>query len=155
MTALASPGTPPALLARLRRLAWVVRGLIVFGAVALVTALAWTWAVPGHALAYVKDVTSVCNPARLGPGTVSDFFQLYSAPGVDHVGTGGPANVDMLPALVGWVERGEVPTGLQIVEQSAKPPFAVSRARPLCPWPLVPRYKGGDSNNAARFQCQN
>jgi len=105
---------------------------------------------PYAGIAYYESVER-----RLGPGTVSDFFQLYTAPGVDHVGTGGPANVDMLPALVGWVERGEVPTGLQIVEQSAKPPFAVSRARPLCPWPLVPRYKGGDSNNAARFQCQN
>ena len=68
MTELPHPGTPPALLARLRRLAWVVRGLIVFGAFALVAALVWTWAVPAHALAYVKDVSSVCNPARLGPG---------------------------------------------------------------------------------------
>jgi hypothetical protein len=90
---------------------------------------------------------------RLGQGAVDGFMRLYTAPGVDHVGTGGPANVDMLAALVDWVERGQAPERLQIVEQNAKPPFAVTRARPLCRWPLVPRYKSGDAASAASFEC--
>ncbi|HEY6356435.1 MAG TPA: tannase/feruloyl esterase family alpha/beta hydrolase, partial [Burkholderiaceae bacterium] len=69
-------------------------------------------------------------------------------------GTGAPANVDMLSALVDWVERGKAPEGLTLVEQSAKAPFVVSRARPLCRWPLVPRYKGGDATSAASFACE-
>jgi feruloyl esterase len=92
--------------------------------------------------------------AKLGRSSVDAFMRLYTAPGVDHVGTGAPANVDMLTALVEWVERGKAPQDLALVEQSAKPPFAVSRARPLCQWPLVPRYKGGDTANASSFACE-
>jgi hypothetical protein len=92
---------------------------------------------------------------KMGQAAVDSFFHLYTAPNVDHVGTGGPANVDMLGALTDWVERGQAPAKLQLVEQSAKPPFTVSRARPLCRWPLVPRYLGsGDVNAAASFECR-
>jgi feruloyl esterase len=90
---------------------------------------------------------------RLGAERTASFARLYTAPGVDHVGTGGPANADFLGALVAWVERGQAPAGLQLVEQSAKPPFTVQRARPLCEWPLWPRYRGGDAAAAASFEC--
>lgn len=90
---------------------------------------------------------------RLGKGTVDQFFKLYTAPNIDHVGTGGPGNGDFFPALVAWVEQGRAPSGLQLVEQEAKPPFAVKRTRPLCEWPQVPRYRGGDINAAASFAC--
>jgi len=91
---------------------------------------------------------------KMGRSAADGFMRLYTAPGVDHVGTGAPANVDMLSALVDWVERGKAPEGLTLVEQSAKPPFTVLRSRPLCQWPLVPRYKGGDAANAASFACE-
>jgi len=91
--------------------------------------------------------------ARLGRDNVDSFFRLFTAPGVDHVGTGAPANVDMLGALVDWVERGREPAGLTLVEQDAKPPFAVRRSRPLCEWPKWPRYKAGDAAQAASFEC--
>lgn len=90
---------------------------------------------------------------RLGQGTVDGFMRLYTAPNVDHVGTGGPSNADFLGTLVAWVERGERPSVLQLVEQNAKPPFAVQRSRPLCQWPAWPRYKGGDANQATSFEC--
>ena len=91
---------------------------------------------------------------RFGQATVDGFMRLYTAPGVDHVGTGGPSNVDMLAVLADWVEGGRAPQQLQIVEQNAKPPFAVLRARPLCSWPLVPRYQYGDAASAASFACR-
>jgi feruloyl esterase len=28
------------------------------------------------------------------------------------------------------------------------------RTRPLCPWPQVARYRGGEINSAASFACQ-
>lgn len=91
---------------------------------------------------------------RLGRGTVDGFFKLYTAPGVDHVGSGAPANVDMLAALTGWVEQGRAPAGLQLVEQAVQAPaFPVLRARPLCEWPTWPRHKGGDAALAASFEC--
>jgi hypothetical protein len=91
--------------------------------------------------------------ARMGQGNVDRFFKLYTAPGVDHVGSGAPANADILPALVAWVERGQAPAGLQLLDQQLAPPFAVARARPLCEWPLWPRYRGGDAAQAASFEC--
>jgi Tannase and feruloyl esterase len=91
--------------------------------------------------------------AKLGAATTQQFMRLYTAPGVDHVGSGGPANVDMLTALTQWVEKGQAPSGLQLVSQNLKPPFAVTMARPMCEWPMWPRYKGGDGNVAANFEC--
>lgn len=90
---------------------------------------------------------------KLGRERVDGFFKLFAAPGVDHVGTGGPANADFLGALVAWVERGQSPSGLQLAEQSAKPPFTVQRSRPLCEWPAWPRYQGGDAALASSFTC--
>ncbi|MFO1220803.1 MAG: tannase/feruloyl esterase family alpha/beta hydrolase [Burkholderiaceae bacterium] len=91
--------------------------------------------------------------SKLGRDKVDGFFKLFTAPGVDHVGTGAPANADFFGALVAWVERGQAPAGLQLVEQEAKPPFAVKRSRPLCEWPAYPRYQSGDVNAAASFVC--
>jgi feruloyl esterase len=89
----------------------------------------------------------------MGAARTDSFMRLYTAPGVDHVGSGAPSNVDMLSALTAWVERGQAPAGLQLVDHEFKPPFAVTRARPLCEWPLWPRYKGGDANRAESFEC--
>ena len=92
--------------------------------------------------------------ARMGRAAVDSFFKLYTAPGVDHVGSGAPANVDMLAALQGWVEQGRAPAGLQLVEQAVQAPaFPVLRARPLCEWPLWPRHRVGDAAQAASFEC--
>jgi hypothetical protein len=91
--------------------------------------------------------------ARMGKDKVGSFMRLYTAPGVDHVGSGGPANVDMLSALVDWVEHDRPPMGLQLAEQEVAAPFKVVRARPLCEWPLWPRYRGGDPAHADSFQC--
>jgi len=91
--------------------------------------------------------------ARLGKGTADGFVRLYTTPGVDHVGSGAPANVDMLGALTDWVERGKAPAGLQIVDQEVRAPFATRRALPLCEWPAWPRYRAGDVAAAASFDC--
>jgi feruloyl esterase len=90
---------------------------------------------------------------RLGRSAADSFFKLYTAPNVDHVGTGGPANADLFQALVAWTEEGRAPAGLALVEQDAKPPFAVQRSRPLCEWPNMPRYRVGDPNAAGSFSC--
>ena len=103
---------------------------------------------PYAGITYVESVK-----ARLGAAKADEFLKLYGAPGVDHVGSGAPGNVDLLPALVAWVEQGHAPSGLQLVEQEVKQPFPVLRARPLCEWPTWPRYRGGDVAQAASFEC--
>ena len=90
---------------------------------------------------------------KLGPRQPDEFMRLYTAPGVDHVGSGAPALVDLLDVLVAWTEKGHGPRELEVVEQEAKPPFKVLRSRPLCQWPRWPRYVGGDSASAASFAC--
>ena len=95
---------------------------------------------------------SVVN--RLGRGSVDGFMRLYTAPGVDHVGTGGPANVDMLSALVDWVERGKAPDALVATRfDDPKTRRKIVFQRPVCVYPAVPRYVGGPQDAATSFAC--
>jgi feruloyl esterase len=89
----------------------------------------------------------------MGESSVADFARLYTAPGVDHVGSGGPSNVDMLSVLVDWVENGRAPGDLVVVEQQAVQPIKTDRALPLCPWPAWPRYQAGDPKIASSYAC--
>jgi len=90
----------------------------------------------------------------LGKEKTAAFARLYTAPGVDHVGSGAPANVDMLGVLVDWVEKGKAPGDLEVVEQKVEAPtFETLRSLPLCRWPAWPHYKSGQANLAASFHC--
>jgi feruloyl esterase len=91
---------------------------------------------------------------KLGKDETAEFARLYTAPGVDHVGSGAPANIDMLSVLVDWVERGKAPSDLVVTEQKVEAPsFAVLRAMPLCRWPAWPHYKSGPVTEASSFAC--
>ena len=91
---------------------------------------------------------------KLGKNETAEFARLYTAPGVDHVGSGAPANVDMLGVLVDWVEKGTAPDTLEVVEQKVEAPsFAVLRALPLCRWPAWPHYREGDVKSATSYAC--
>jgi feruloyl esterase len=91
---------------------------------------------------------------KLGKDETAEFARLYTAPGVDHVGSGAPANIDMLSVLVDWVEKGKAPGDLVVTEQKVEAPsFAVLRAMPLCPWPAWPHYKSGPVTEASSFAC--
>ena len=80
----------------------------------------------------------------LGKDKTAEFARLYTAPGVDHVGSGAPANIDMLSVLVDWVENGKAPGDLEVTEQKVEAPaFETTRALPLCRWPAWPHYKSG------------
>jgi feruloyl esterase len=103
---------------------------------------------PYAGIQYVDSVTK-----KLGAQRVHEFLRLFTAPGVDHVGTGGPANANFLGALESWVETDLAPDHLSLVEQDSKPPFAVRRSRPLCEWPATSRYKAGDPDQSRSFEC--
>jgi feruloyl esterase len=92
---------------------------------------------------------------KMGTERVRRFMRLYTAPGVDHVGSGAPANVDMLSVLVDWVEHGKAPADLVVTEQSLQAAPKLLRARPLCEWPRWPKYRAGDVNDAKSFTCVN
>jgi len=91
---------------------------------------------------------------KLGKAETAEFARLYTAPGVDHVGSGAPANVDMLRVLVDWVENGRAPGDLTVTEQKIEvPSFVITRSLPLCRWPAWPHYRSGPQTDAASFSC--
>ena len=84
---------------------------------------------------------------------IHSFYRYFEPPGVAHCSGGdGPFPLTAFNSLVDWVERGVAPEKLD-TESFMLPEGATSRSRPVCPYPLVPAYKGGDSNLASSFEC--
>ncbi len=96
--------------------------------------------------------------ANLG-GKAAETARLFAVPGMTHC-SGGPATdaFDALGALVDWVEKGRAPDRLlaHVRADNKEVPAAWSpaRTRPLCPWPRVARYIGGDVEKAESFACR-
>ena len=92
-------------------------------------------------------------------GDASDFVQLYLIPGMGHC-SGGCATdqFDALTALMNWVENGVAPDQLiaSVNPENTELPagWSTSRTRPLCVWPKIAVYTGGDIDSAASFQCE-
>ena len=83
----------------------------------------------------------------------ADYYRFFPVPGVHHCAGGiGPFPDRALQSLVDWVEKGTVP---DILEGTSLPDAngTVTR-RPLCPYPLVAAYQGGNSNEASSFKCR-
>lgn len=127
---------------------------------------------PGESINYYDRVVGSMG----GLAQTQDFYRLFMAPGMAHC-FGGPgpndfgqaggesvrpalpgssASDDILKALESWVEQGVAPA--QIIatkftgDDATRP---VIMRRPLCPHPLVAKYKGGnvDPNVASSFAC--
>ncbi|WP_203137611.1 tannase/feruloyl esterase family alpha/beta hydrolase [Microbacterium sp. JZ31] len=93
------------------------------------------------------------------------FARYFEVPGMGHV-SGGVATdqFDGLGAIVAWVEQGKAPDRLIASARGAGNPGGVNpevpaswspdRTRPLCVYPLVARYVGGDPESAASFACK-
>jgi len=83
---------------------------------------------------------------------VQGFYRLFRAPGVGHCGGGnGPQPQNLFGALVDWVEHGVAP---QQILATTTASGAVTRSRPLCPYPQTAIYNGsGSTDDAASFHC--
>jgi len=86
----------------------------------------------------------------MGARTVDQFAKLYLFPGVAHCGGGvGPNTFDILTPVMAWVESGRQPA--KIVASNVVN-GAVTRTRPVFPYPTVARYDGtGSVDDAANF----
>jgi feruloyl esterase len=112
----------------------------------------------GNSVSYHDSVVE-----ELGERRADNSVKLYLVPGMDHCSGGeGAFAVDWLTPLERWVENGEEPGALHAEHPAAArgPPGAApappSRpfARPVCPYPEIPRYRGtGDVTDAASFEC--
>jgi feruloyl esterase len=78
------------------------------------------------------------------------WARLFLVPGMLHC-AGGEATdqFDMLAAIQEWVEKGRAPD--QVLARGRAFPDTV---RPLCPYPRVARFVGGDPKDAASFACR-
>lgn len=96
---------------------------------------------------YYKDVL-----AKMGEKETKEFYRLFMVPGMFHCDDGfGPSRFDPMTALINWVEAGVAPDSIH-AEQVRD--GQVVRSRPLCPYPLISKYKGsGDMNVARNFSC--
>lgn len=88
--------------------------------------------------------------ARFGPAGVRSFVRFYEIPGLGHaVSSTFNATWDSLSALEQWAEKGKAP----VDEVTTDTAGVIGRTRPLCDYPMWPRYKGGDVNRADSFEC--
>ena len=85
---------------------------------------------------------------------VRDYFRLFLMPGVLHCSGGpGPDTVDWPATIADWVENGKAPD--RVIARQAAAGGAVSRTRPLCPYPQHAEYTGaGSTDDAANFVCR-
>jgi feruloyl esterase len=97
----------------------------------------------------------------MGQDRADQFIRFYVTPGVNHPGNGitrdgkpVPAKVDLLGVLDAWVDMGKAPDTLVQVSQQEEAPFETIASRPMCRYPLSPRYDAhGDPSLAASFAC--
>jgi feruloyl esterase len=101
---------------------------------------------PNQTIAYHQALVD-----RYGVDQVNRFMRLYMVPGFQHGSGAFIPSVDLLGALDNWVTRGASPETLIATDIAAA---TNGRSRPLCRYPLFPRYTGkGNVNLASSFVC--
>ena len=101
---------------------------------------------PNQTIAYREALVD-----RYGVDEVDRFMRLYMVPGFQHGSGAFVPSVDLLGALDRWVTRGASPETLIATDIAAA---TNGRSRPLCRYPLFPRYVGkGNVNLASSFVC--
>ncbi|RFU43869.1 tannase/feruloyl esterase family alpha/beta hydrolase [Paraburkholderia sp. DHOC27] len=88
---------------------------------------------------------------RFGVDKVDSFMRLYMVPGYQHGNGVFIPSADLLGALDNWVTHGVSPETLTATDLA---PSTNGRTRPLCRYPMFPRYVGkGNVNDAKNFVC--
>ena len=82
-----------------------------------------------------------------------EFVKMFLLPGVLHCAGGpGPDNADWAAAIDGWVDSGKAPQQIIATKIASG---AVTRSRPLCPYPQHAVYSGtGSTDQAENFVCR-
>ena len=95
---------------------------------------------------YERQVRQFTQPV------VDSFIRFYLIPGFCHGFGPFNAKFDSLTALRNWVETGQAPAGLTVVDGNPN----AHRSRPLCRYPTWPEFTGalGTENSAASFTCK-
>ena len=108
-------------------------------------------------LATLQYYNSVIR-SNWGLHDTQEFARLFMVPGMRHcIGSGGPGpNVfNPIPSLIDWVEKGVVPERILSAHFKDNDPTTgiITRTMPLCPYPQVAVFRGGDVNQASNWSC--
>lgn len=109
---------------------------------------------PFETVRYYEDVANTLG----GFGRTQKFARLFMAPGTRHcIGSGGPGpNVfDPLPSLIDWVENDVPPEQIVAAHFKDNDPTTgiITRTMPLCPYPKMAVFTGGDVSQASNWRC--
>lgn len=78
------------------------------------------------------------------------WARLFLVPGMTHCGGGQSTDqFDMLTSIQQWVEKGQAPD--RVVASGRAFP---GKTRPLCPYPKVARFDGGNADDEKSFSCR-
>ena len=100
--------------------------------------------------------------ARMSQAKVDRFVRLYVSPASNHAGQAAsfttgvevPTHHDLLTTLDQWVGTGNAPPDALVqVRTAAAAPHAVLASRPMCRYPLYPRFVSGDPLQSASYRC--
>lgn len=96
------------------------------------------------------DLLSANNPAA------GEFTRFYPVPRMNHGRGAGPDGMDLLGSLIDWVETDQTPEAVPtlFVPQNPEAGANAGATRPLCPYPSIAMYKGGDAADMASFACE-
>jgi len=99
--------------------------------------------------------------AKMGKGTVDEFFSAYVATGLGHTsgglaaGTpnaapwGTPGRVDLLAAIDSWVNKGVKPGDQMTLEnRQALPPYNVVASKPMCRYGTYAKFTSSGTTGA-------
>lgn len=108
-----------------------------------------------------------------GTAKLQKSARLFMAPGVEHCGGGSGPDVfnsalgglppppeknskdDLFSALIAWTETKGNPKSVIATKFASGTTRKIDLQRPLCVYPLIPRYKGsGATNLAENFDCK-
>jgi feruloyl esterase len=65
-----------------------------------------------------------------------------------------PSQVDTVDILDKWVADKKVPSdSIMLSQKDPGPPFTTTSSRPMCRYPMYPRYTGGDKMKGASYTC--
>lgn len=84
------------------------------------------------------------------------FARLFLVPGMHHCGDGpGPNVFDTLTALDNWVSAGVAPDAIIATHYTNNDPTEpVDRTMPLCAYPEVATFTGGNVDQADNWRCK-
>ena len=97
-----------------------------------------------------KDQVDWFKQIQQDTAKAADFSRMFMVPGMNHCGGGQAFNdFDPLTLLENWHGKNQAPDRM-LAQGKAFP----GKQMPICAYPKVATYKGGDANKAESFVCE-